>query len=72
MLKNRKIAKKDDLACISRVGEAEYELRIVPKDSINYSNLLAHAISFIGHQGKQYGFIENQEFEDVTNAHLVD
>lgn len=70
LLKNKKIAKKDDLACISRVGEAEYELRIVPKDSPNYNNLLAYAISFIGHQGKQYGFIENQEFENVTNAQL--
>jgi len=70
LLRNKKLAKKDDLACISRVGEAEYELRIVSKESKNYENLLAFAVNFIGHQGKQYGFIENQQFEDITNVRL--
>lgn len=70
LLRNKKIAKKDDLACISRVGEAEYILRIVPRGSVNYNSLLAYAINFIGHQGKQYGFIENQVFIDITNSPL--
>jgi len=69
-LRNKRLAKKDDLACISRVGEDEYELRIIQKDSRNYNSLLSYAISFIGHQGKQYGFIENEQFEEIANARL--
>ena len=69
-LRSKKLAKKDDLACISRVGEAEYELRIIRKSSKDYKKLLAFAVNFIGNQGKQYGFIENQQFEDITNTRL--
>lgn len=70
MLRNKRLAKKDDLACISRISESEYELRIIQKGSKHYDSLLAYAINFIGHQGKQYGFIENQQFEDVANLRL--
>ena len=69
-LRNKRLAKRNDLACISRVGEAEYELRIVPSNSNVYMDLLTYAVSFIGHQGKQYGFIENQQFEDVLGIRL--
>lgn len=69
-LRYQRLAKKDDLACISRIGEAEYELRIIPRTSPYYNNLLVFAVNFIGHQGKQYGFIENQQFENITNTRV--
>lgn len=70
LLRNTKLAKKDDIASISRIGEAEYELRIIPKNSTFYNTLLAYAVNFIGHQGKQYGYIENQKFENIINLRL--
>jgi hypothetical protein len=70
LLRNTRLANKDDLACISRTGEAEYELRIIKKGSRDYDTLLLYAVNFIGHQGKQYGYLENQQFEEMTNARL--
>ena len=63
LLRNKRLVKKDDLACISRIGEAEYELRIVHKSTGEYDKLFPYATNFIGHQGKQYGFIDNEEFK---------
>lgn len=68
LLRNTRIAKKDDLACISRIGEAAYELRIIRRGTTDYYKLLPYAINFIGHQGKQYGFIDNQEFKELLGA----
>jgi len=70
LLRNTRLANKDDLACISRTGEAEYELRIIKKGSRDYDTLLPYAVNFIGHQGKQYGYLDNQQFENLTNASL--
>ncbi|MBI5828189.1 MAG: hypothetical protein HZB20_01305 [Chloroflexi bacterium] len=70
LLRNTRFANKDDLACISRTGEAEYELRTIKRGSRDYDALLPYAVNFIGHQGKQYGYLENQEFEELTNARL--
>lgn len=69
-LRYKQLAHKGDLACISRIGEDEYELRIIPKESIHYKILLSYAINYIGHQGKQYGFIENQLFEEITHSRV--
>ena len=69
-LRSTGLAKKNDLACISRISETEYELRIIKGNSKYYNGLLAYAVNFIGHQGKQYGFIENQRFEELTNVRL--
>jgi len=69
-LRNSQLADKDDLACISRIGEDEYELRIIKKGSRDYDSLLPYAVNFIGHQGKQYGYLENQRFAELTNTHI--
>lgn len=69
-LRNTRIADDDDLACISRVGEAEYELRIIKKNTTEHSQLRPYAIHFIGHQGKMYGYVENQVFESIMGIRL--
>ena len=47
---------------LTRLSERDYEMRIFSKDSIEYCKLLKYAINFIGHQGKQYGYIDNKTF----------
>lgn len=64
------IAAPGDLACISRIGEDVYELRIIGQDSSNYDDLRRYATSYIGHQGKQYGYIDNPVFERITGVRL--
>jgi hypothetical protein len=70
LLRSTHLADRNDLACISRVGEDEYELRLVKKGSEHYDKLQGYAVSFIGHQGKQYGFIDNQEIEELLNIRV--
>lgn len=59
------LAADDDLAAITRRGENNYELRIFRKDSEYYKRIASYAINFIGHKGKQYGFLSNNEFEGI-------
>ncbi|MDC6361655.1 MULTISPECIES: phospholipase D-like domain-containing protein [Flavobacteriaceae] len=61
-LRYTKIAEEGDLAAITRVGENDYELRIIKKETDDFSNLEPHAINFIGHQGKKFGYLSNSEF----------
>jgi hypothetical protein len=61
-LRYSKIAKEGDLAAITRTGEYDYELRIIKKGTDDFTNLEAHAINFIGHQGKKFGYLSNSEF----------
>lgn len=70
LLKNTQLAARGDLACISRIGEAEYELRIIREGSPFYNSLLLHAVNFIGHKGKQFGYLGNREFEELINTRL--
>jgi len=70
LLRNTRLADRGDLACISRIGEVEYELRIIKKGSPDYDKLLPYAVNFIGHQGKQYGYLDNQQFEELINIRL--
>lgn len=60
-----KKAKENDLALITRLSEYDYELRIIPKESNAYSRLLAYATSFIGNDGKRFGYISNSELFDI-------
>jgi hypothetical protein len=69
-LRYTKIAKEGDLAAISRFGEHRYELRIFPVGSAYYSNLAGHAVNFIGHRGKMYGFLANSEFQEIIGARV--
>lgn len=61
-LRHTKIAEEGDLAAITRVGELDYELRIIKKGTEDFTNLEPYAINFIGHQGKKFGYIANSEF----------
>lgn len=61
-LRHTKLAAKDDLAAITRTGESSYELRLYKKGTPLYTMLAPYAITFVGHQGKQYGFVQNAEF----------
>lgn len=67
-LRRTSCAREGDIAAVSRVGEREYELRIVPQDGRGYAELLRYAISFIGHRGKRYGYIDNEELSDVMGV----
>lgn len=61
-LRYTKIAEEGDLAAITRIGENDYELRIIKKGTDDFINLEPHAINFIGHQGKKFGYLANSEF----------
>jgi hypothetical protein len=66
-LRYTKIAANGDLAAITRISEFEYQLRILKKDSDNFNKLLPYAVNFIGHQGKKYGYISNEEFVKILS-----
>jgi hypothetical protein len=70
LLRYTRAASEDDLACISRIGEAEYELRIVRKNTRLYRSLIPYAVTFIGHQGKIFGYMENDLFSEISNNKL--
>lgn len=62
-LRYTKLAREGDLAAITRIGEAKYELRLYPQDSREHTRLLPYATTFAGHQGKRFGFVPNDEFD---------
>jgi len=64
------LASEGDLAAISRVGEGRYELRLYRQGCTEYQALMLCALNFIGHQGKQYGFIHNSEFNNITGVRV--
>lgn len=68
-LRYTKIANEGDLAAISRISEFDYELRIIPNRLESYSRLIPHAINYIGHKGKRFGYISNAEFTRIINIH---
>lgn len=61
-LRNTKVAQSGDLAAISRISEYNYELRIIKKESDDFTHLSPYAINFIGHQGKKFGYLSNLDF----------
>jgi hypothetical protein len=61
-LRYTKLAAKDDIAAITRVGEDKYELRLFKKGTKLYAAIAPYAVTYIGHQGKKYGFIPNVDF----------
>lgn len=60
------LAQSGDIAAISRIGDNQYELRLFPQNTRTARNLARYAVNFIGHQGKRYGFISNQQFQNIT------
>lgn len=69
-LKYTNLAAQDDLAAISRVGDAEYELRIFRQTHRLYRRLRQFATNFIGHRGKKYGYVDNAKFGRIVGVRL--
>lgn len=67
-LRYTKLVEEGDIACISRLGETEYQMRAVKAGTAHYEQLSNHAIHFIGNKGKRYGYIDNQEFFEVVGG----
>lgn len=70
-LRYKRTAREGDLAAISRIGETNYELRIYREGTHLYNMLAPYTINFVGHQGKQYGFISNREFERYIGGRIA-
>lgn len=66
-LRHSGLAKLGDLACVTRVGEAEYELRIVEQGTVDFQALSPYASVRIGNRGKRYGYVENARFWDLMS-----
>ena len=64
-LRYTKLAKSGDIAAISRIGEDQYELRLFSQNGRNGMSLAHYAVNHIGHEGKRYGFISNEQFRDI-------
>ena len=69
-LRYSRLAQPGDIAAISRVGENRYELRLFLQNTSTGRSLALHAVNFIGHQGKKYSFISNQQFQNVTRRRI--
>ncbi len=70
-LRYTRLAKEGDLACITRVSETEYQLRLVRSVDATFGALDKLAVSFVGNQGKRYGFVSNDDFEAVMGITLT-
>lgn len=70
-LRHSRLAQTGDIACISRIGETKYEIRIYRQGSPEYIVLLPYAVHLIGHQGKRYGYMPNAEFAAAVGLQMV-
>jgi len=70
-LRYQHVAAEGDLAVISRVGETNYEMRLFRRGSPEHTRLLPYAVHMIGHQGKRYGYLSNQDFEVTVGTKLL-
>jgi len=69
-LRNSRLARPGDLACVTRLSETQYQLRIVPSTSHLFGELDHHATNYVGHREKRYGFIPNDLFHQMTGFDL--
>ena len=69
-LRGTGLAAPGDWAALSRTEESRYELRLYRHDNPVATALEEHAIHLIGHQGKRYGFLPNDEFRVVAGVRL--
>lgn len=72
LLRGTKSAAAGDVACISRITEDRYQLRIYRKGSRLHGPLSAFASDFIGTKEKRYGIISNENFETVSGVKLAE
>lgn len=61
------LVEEGDYAAISRISEDIYELRLFKKDTSIGKILAQHAINFIGHREKKYGYISNNDFQRIIS-----
>lgn len=59
------LAEEGDMVAISRRPDEMYELKIIRKDSDMFRKLSRYLINFIGHRGKQYGYVPNEIFDRI-------
>jgi hypothetical protein len=67
-LRHTKRATEGDLAAITRTGHDTYQIRIFPQNSKLFTLLAPNAVTLIGHQGKRYGTIPNEDFDDFLRS----
>lgn len=71
-LRHTKLAKPGDIAAITRIGEREYELRIIRSGTPEHGKLTPHLVTFIGHQGKRFGFLDNAVFCEIVGLPIAE
>lgn len=64
-LRYSKLASEFDIAAISRRKNASYELRIFQKSHELYPALSKYLIYYVGHQGKKFGYLSNEVFDQI-------
>ena len=69
-LRYRRVVQEGDIAAISRVGETRYEMRLYRQGTTEHARLSPYGIHFIGHQGKQYGYLPNAEFGAIMGLRV--
>lgn len=69
-LRYTKVAEEGDLACITRLSDTKFQLRFVRSADPKFATLDKLAVSFVGHQGKRYGFVPNDEFGTLMGITL--
>lgn len=67
-LRGTGLAAPGDWAALSRIGESRYELRLYRQGDPVATALNEHAVHLIGHQGKRYGFLSNDEFRAIAGV----
>jgi len=69
-LRYTRLAGRGDLAAITRTNDNTYELRIFRQGTRQFSLLEPYAINFIGHRGKRYGYLSNEDIERILGLRL--
>lgn len=69
-LRYTKVADNGDIAAITRIGDSDYELRVIKQGTSQFSALDSYAINFIGHRGKRFGYISNEDFGRIIGVHF--
>ena len=59
------MAKKGDIAVLTRRDERRYELKVVPSGTSAFFALSPHALIHVGAQGKRYGYASNIEVDRI-------
>ena len=64
-----KIAAPGDLACVTRVSDDSYEIRIISqtRSPLHHQKLDSYAVTFVGNRGKRYGYIDNNDFYRIIS-----